>query len=447
MSTSKIHSSLLEILSRLSATAAEAEQEPIPVIIRYRAVREPIAATALAEMAVEPKRTFSLMPCVAAQIAPDAIQRLAEDPEVERIWYDMPVHALLDVSVPHIGANRVWAQGDEGAGVRVVILDTGCDLNHPDLKDRIRAAADFSGKGAAQDGHGHGTHVAGIIAGSGVASQGKYRGVAPQADLYIAKVLDDEGNGRMSDVMAGLDWAISQQAQVVNLSLGGDMSCDGTDALSEACDAAVGKGVVVVVAAGNSGPASRTVGSPGCAREVITIGASDDTDDVASFSSRGPTSDGRVKPDVVLPGVNIISARAEGTSLGNNEPGGYYTSLSGTSMATPHAAGVAALLLAANPALSPRQIKEIFKSTAVDLELSLNTQGAGRVDAFAAWEAAKNASPPEPTPTPPPEPTPTPPPEPTPTPPPEPAPTPPPQKPPSGCMPSFLAALLNLFQR
>jgi len=303
---------------------------------------------------------------------------------------------------------------------------------------------DYSGQGSAQDGNGHGSHVAGIIAGSGAASNGKYRGVAPQADLYIAKVLDDYGSGRMSNVMAGLDWAVAQKVQIINLSLGNDGNCDGTDALSEACDAAVGKGVAVFVASGNSGPMERTVGAPGCAREVITIGASTDNDEVASFSSRGPTSDGRVKPDVVLPGMNIISLRATGTTLGSGQVDEHYTSLSGTSMATPHAAGVAALLLAANPDLTPRQIKEILKSTAVDLGLNLNTQGAGRVDAFAAWKMALSGEIPEPEPTPEPEPEP----EPGPTPEPPPLPIPPaPDEPPTGCLPAFLAFLFAFLKR
>ncbi len=423
MSSAKIHSSLREAMSRAAATAVGEERALIPVIIRYRALRDHPIATVAAASAIEPERTYQLLPCVATKIPADEIQRLAEHPQVERIWYDMPVHALLDVSVPHIRADEVWEQGDDGAGVRIAILDTGCDLKHPDLQDRIRAATDFSGKGSAQDGNGHGTHVAGIVAGSGAASHGTYRGVAPGADLFIAKVLDDDGNGRMSDVMAGLDWAIEQQAQVVNLSLGSDVSCDGTDALSEACDAAVGKGLAVVVAAGNSGPGSRTIGSPGCAREVITVGASSDDDGVANFSSRGPTSDGRVKPDIVAPGVNIIAARAADTSLGNGQISEYYTSLSGTSMATPHVSGVAALLLAAEPSLTPRQIKEIFKETAVDLELSLNTQGAGRIDALAAWKLATEDGAPEPPPTPTPEP----------------PPEPPPPEPPKGCLGSFLA--------
>jgi serine protease AprX len=170
---------------------------------------------------------------------------------------------------------------------------------------------------------------------------------------------------------------------------------------------------------------------------VITIGASNDDDDVTNFSSRGPTSDGRVKPDVVLPGMNIISVRAADTSLGSGQVDAFYASLSGTSMATPHAAGVAALLLAANPALTPRQIKDIFKSTAVDLELSLNTQGSGRVDAYAAWQMAISGD--VPAPEPPPEP---PPPDPTPEPPPIPE---PPPEPPSGCLSAVLAPFLKLL--
>ena len=396
----KIHPTLHEVLT---LATARPQPQSIPIIIRYNPRRKQVLATAAAETGLQARWEIRILPSLAAEATPDVIQRLVENPAVERIWYDMPVHALLDVSVPHIRANRVWEEGNQGAGVRVAILDTGCDLHHPDLADRIKKKKDFSGKGAVQDGNGHGTHVASIIAGSGKASGGRYRGVAPHADLYIAKVLDDRGQGRMSDVMAGLDWAVAEKAQVVNLSLGSDMNCDGTDALSEACDAAAGKGVVVVVAAGNSGPMPRTVGAPGCAREVITIGATTDDDEVARFSSRGPTSDGRVKPDVCLPGVNIIAARAQGTSLGNGQIDEYYTSLSGTSMATPHASGVVALLLAARPELTPRQVKEILKATAVDLGENMNNQGAGRVDAYAAWQMAQSGDIPEPEPEPPPD--------------------------------------------
>jgi serine protease AprX len=231
----------------------------------------------------------------------------------------------------------------------------------------------------------------------------------------------------MSDVMAGIEWAVEQEVHVIGLSLGGPAPCDGTDALSETCDAAVETGVVVCAAAGNQGPGAFTVGSPGCARQVITIGASTDNDTMANFSSRGPTSDNRVKPDIVFPGVGIISCRAKGTNMGN-VIGDHYTEASGTSMATPHAVGTAALLLQAKPDLTPVQVKELVMTTALDLNLDPNTQGSGRADVYKAFvELAPEPPPPEPMPEPPPAPTPEPPPNPTPEPPPEPTPEPPPE--------------------
>ncbi len=419
MSLAKIHPDL-----RRTMREADADQT-IPVIVRYRRPQSEVGPQGL-PMAFTPYMTYRTISAVATEGTRADILAMADQPAIERIWEDLPVHTLLDHSAPLIGAPRVWSNGVKGTGIKVGIVDTGCDLNHSDLKDRVRASQDFTGKGSAQDGNGHGTHVAGIVAGSGEVSGGSYRGIAPAADLYIAKVLDDQGNGRTSNVIAGLEWVVDQGVSIINLSLGSDGSCDGTDALSEACDAAVAEGVCVMVAAGNAGPNSQTVGSPGCARDVITIGASTDEDTIASFSSRGPTEDGRVKPDIVLPGAKIISARASGTSLGrvvdNN-----YVELSGTSMATPHASGVAALLLAADASLTPAQIKERLMATAVDLGLDANSQGTGRCDVYAAWETVH-------APPPPPDPTPTPPPDPTPT------PAPPPKPPPGGCVLTLLLA-------
>jgi len=153
---------------------------------------------------------------------------------------------------------------------------------------------------------------------------------------------------------------------------------------------------VACVAAGNDGPGNYTIGSPGGARDVITVGACDDTNQIANFSSRGPTQDGRIKPDIVLPGVDIVSARANGTFMGRVVDS-YYTSCSGTSMATPHAAGLCALLLEAEPHLTPAELKERLMDAAIDLGLSPYAQGSGRAD---AWGALQGETHPQPDPTP-----------------------------------------------
>ncbi|MBK9613309.1 MAG: S8 family serine peptidase [Dehalococcoidia bacterium] len=190
------------------------------------------------------------------------------------------------------------------------------------------------------DRQGHGTHVAGIIAGSGSGSARRFSGVAPDAALLVARVLDDRGAGWSSDVMAGLDWAVVQGARVVNLSLSSEHYGDGSDALSLFCDAVVQQGVVGVWRPAMTARL-HTVGAPGCARQVLTVGASTDADGIAEFSAHGPTADGRIKPDVLFPGTLITSTRARGTHMGASQ-GDLYTEASGTSMATAHASGVAA---------------------------------------------------------------------------------------------------------
>ena len=326
------------------------------------------------------------------------IERLSKQEDVEQIWPDLPVHTCLDTSVTKIQAPKVWAAGYKGQGIKVAVVDTGLDDTHPDFAGRMIAAKSFVGN-SARDDNGHGTHVAGTIAGSGAKSNGKYVGVAPEAHLYIAKVLRADGGGSMSTVMAGIEWAVLEQhVQVINLSLGGDVPCDGTDALSILCDEAVMQaGVVMCVAAGNSGPKEQTIGSPGCARYPITVGAIDDNDHIADFSSRGPTTDGRVKPDIVFPGVDIVAPQAAGTQLGPVVQAGYVSS-SGTSMATPHATGVAALMLQANPQLTADQVKTRMLAAGVNLGALPNAQGVGRGDAYLAYLQAIGQKTAEPTP-------------------------------------------------
>jgi serine protease AprX len=375
------------------AVQAAAAEEEVRVIVKYRTgiSSETISARAV-PAGGRARYVYRRIPARAMTMRAADIAAYADDDDVERVWRDLPVHTWLDASVPLLEVPRVWADGKRGAGVKIAIVDTGIDTAHPDFEGRIQATRDFTGKGSVADGHGHGTHVASIAAGSGAASGGKYVGVAPEALICVAKVLADDGGGMMSDVMAGIEWAVDEGAQAINLSLGAPGPGDGDDALSTLCDAAVEEGVVVCAAAGNAGPGASTVGPPGVARLVITVGASDKSDGIANFSSRGPTSDGRTKPDVVFPGVGIVAARAAGTHMGTplNDR---YTSANGTSMAAPHATGGVALLLEAYPNLTPAEIKDVLMRSAKDLGLDENTQGAGRAQIYNAYASLKPVEP------------------------------------------------------
>jgi serine protease AprX len=419
-----------DLLPRYQAMPASM---PVGVIVKYKTTPGPTPVAASAVLAdtygVAVDHHYSLIPAVAVRATKGQVGNLSDDPNVEKIWWDAPVHVWLDVSVPLIGAPRMWDAGFTGKAIRLCIVDTGIDPDHPDFTGRIADSHDFTNEGV-RDGHGHGTHCASIAAGSGAASNGKYRGVAPEATILVAKVLGANGSGSTSDVMAGVEWAVQNNAQVISLSLGSDGACDGSDALSQTCDAAMQKGHVVCVAAGNAGPDPSTVGSPGCSHDAITVGAVDDNDQIASFSSRGPTSDGRVKPDVCFPGVRITAARAKGTSMGHVVDD-FYTIASGTSMATPHASGACALLLQAHPSATPKQVKDALMQTAKNIGDDKNSVGAGRAQVFDAHQLLAG---PAPTPQPPP-----------PTPQPPPAPQPPPQPVPGGakgCLPSAARVLL-----
>jgi subtilisin family serine protease len=409
---SKIAPNLLTVLEQPPAFGVEAAG--VPVIIRYR---QDVVRSRTVQEGVEATYVYKLTPTVAATMPAAVVFSASDQQDIEYIWLDEEVHTCLDRSVPALGVPAVWADGYRGAGTKVAIVDTGIDRAHPDFSGRIVAGASFVSDDF-QDDNGHGTHVASIAAGTGAAQGDRYVGVAPEASLYVAKVLDRNGSGSMSGVMAGVEWAVDQGVQVINLSLGGSGSSDGQDALSLTCNAAVARGIVVCAAAGNAGPAARTIGSPGAAADVITVGAATRTDSVASFSSRGPTADGRTKPDICFPGTDIVAARASGTSMGSpvNE---LYTSASGTSMATPHAAGLVALLLQARADASPAQIKQALMETALDMGADENAQGAGRAQAAHALAAIKGEEPPTPEPEPEPEP------------------------PERGCLPTFLVPLLG----
>jgi len=296
-----------------------------------------------------------------------------------KVWLDRKVEADLDRTVPLIGAPQAWAAGFEGTGVKVAVLDTGIDATHPDFSGKVAESRSFvDGVETVKDGHGHGTHVASIITGSGAASDGKHKGVAPGVKLAVGKVLDDTGNGYESDVIAGMQWAATSGSKIVSMSLGGDPT-DGTDPMSQALDSLTADtGTLFVVAAGNFG-AAETVGTPGSARSALTVAATDNDDKLASFSSRGPRTDGVLKPDIAAPGVDVVAARATGTSMGN-PAGDSYTTASGTSMATPHVSGAAAILAQRHPGWKAAELKAALMSTVKEVDGTVYEHGSGRLD-------------------------------------------------------------------
>ncbi|MGH8793718.1 MAG: S8 family peptidase [Stackebrandtia sp.] len=309
------------------------------------------------------------------------------------VHLDQKIHASLAESAPQIGAPDAWESGFDGEGVTVAVLDTGVDAGHPDLDGQVRDEKNFTDDAGASDGNGHGTHVASTVAGTGAGSNGKYQGVAPGAELISGKVLADDGTGDSAWIIAGMEWAVDNGADVVNMSLGGGPT-DGSDPLSQALNRLASESsTLFVVAAGNSGPGGGTVATPGAAEAALTVGAVDKKDAMADFSSRGPrVGDHAVKPDITAPGVEITAARADGTGLGS-PVGDAYTSVSGTSMATPHVAGTAALTAQARPNLTGDEIKAVLASTAADGDGLWFEQGTGRVDVSRAFQVGAYASP------------------------------------------------------
>ena len=358
-------------------------------------------------------RRFTLIDAFSTQLRKGQVEALTHVPWVEHVELDAVIRAsnggaqqafgvtAARADAPSLDGDGDGASGYSHADLVAAVIDTGIDASHVDLDGgKVLAFKDFvNGRTTAYDDNGHGTHVAATIAGDGDASGGRDAGVAPRAALVGVKVLDAAGSGSMSSIAAALDWVVANRGvygiEVVNLSLGASGCADGTDAASQAVNAAAAAGLVVAVAAGNDGPGTCTVGSPAAAADAVTVGAMADFDaagfSLASFSSRGPTADGRVKPDVVAPGVDVVSARA---NSGNG-----YVSYSGTSMATPFVAGVALLMRDANGALTPQQVKNAITSSAIDWGRAGDNRaaggrgadadyGAGRLDAHAALKAA-----------------------------------------------------------
>ncbi|HWU10133.1 MAG TPA: S8 family serine peptidase [Streptomyces sp.] len=309
---------------------------------------------------------------------------------IAKLWLDGKAEAVLKDSVPQVNAPQAWAAGFDGTGTTVAVLDTGIDATHPDVKDRIKQSRSFVPGEETDDKHGHGTHVASTIAGSGAASDGANKGVAPGAGLLVGKVLSDEGSGADSGIIEAMEWAKAEGADVVSMSLGSSIPDDGTDPMAQAVDTlSADGGPLFVIAAGNAYGAG-TIGSPGSAASALTVAAVDKSDHRAGFSSMGPLvrSHG-LKPDLSAPGVGINAAASQSV------PGikGMYQSMDGTSMATPHVAGAAAILKQRHPEWSGTRIKDALMSSSAELSgYTPYEQGVGRLDVKAAIDTTIEAT-------------------------------------------------------
>ncbi|MBR0670658.1 S8 family peptidase [Neoroseomonas soli] len=298
-------------------------------------------------------------PIVTARLTQGEIDQLSKNGNVAQVEDDLPCYAIgadqyshllfenqpsvlaetVPAGVSQIRAREAWPSS-QGEGVRVAVLDTGIDFKHPDLAANYRGGVSFvPGAATPMDDHGHGTHCAGTIAapinGLGVV------GVAPSAYLYAVKVLDSGGSGAFSQIISGIDWAIQNRMHIISMSLGASAA---PSALQTMCNTAWAKGLLLVAAAGNSGPpvspATSSVGYPGKYRPVIAVSAIDSGNAIASFSSRGP------EVDLCAPGVSVLSTTK----------GGGYGFMSGTSMACPHVAGAAAAIWGAHRFATNEQI-------------------------------------------------------------------------------------------
>ena len=499
----------------LAEMMGQGEQKAIPVIVMLRPDAGHDFAGLAEQAGLAVKYRYGLIPGLAGQAKAQSISHLAQDDRVAGIYLDcstslqqsgqaeeagpdenetadgaaysgpenssLPNGAFASDSPQEyisparlIGADRLWEKGIDGRGVKVAVIDSGIDKNHPDLVGKVVAEKNFlSDEITADDLLGHGTMVAGIIAGTGAASGGEYRGIAPGADLISVKVIDGQGDGKVSDIIAGIEWAIYSGADVLSLSLGGINLGETNPPITMAADNAAAAGVVVCVAAGNrnnsdtqgtaakslAGPSSfspssngrddengymeslaRKLGgkgaevedgyssvraqqlagsdqqdvllllvpvvvalppglidSPGDGVNVITVGAADSKGRMAGFSGSGPTRDDRIKPDVVAPGVDVISTVPSGLKRPVYVDD-YYARESGTSLSTPVAAGLAALLLQAEDNLTSAGVKAAMTRGAEKLENSQGEayeeyyQGAGMIDALASYELLNSSS-------------------------------------------------------
>ena len=347
----------------------------------------------LTRMGAEILESFPYINAVSVRLSKRDIRRLGNITDVESVLSDMHISTLMNVATEVLGVDGVIAKGYTGRGIGIAFIDTGLYPHHDFTRpaNRIKAFVDMTGKHTdAYDDNGHGTFCAGVAVGNGFCSRGLYRGCAPEADIIAIKAMDSDGGGDLTAVLRALQWvndnARKYNIRIVSLSVGTSPNPSAAiDPLELGVTRLWENNVVVVAAAGNSGPKRGTITTPGICRRIITVGALDDGRGggvmrIPDFSSRGPVAGGIIKPDMLAPGVNIVSVKSDTKYTGGAvrilEP---YTSMSGTSVAAPMVAGICALLLQYNPYLRPNEVKKLLMSCTVPLTGNMFDEGGGRL--------------------------------------------------------------------
>jgi len=411
-------------------------QQPVAPFIGAPNVDRALEALELLRFNGVPGVALSLIDAAAGFANAAGIEALNLAPDVARIHHDATVGPQPNAAPPDpptspdqvsgvypqvVRATKVWEQGITGGGVTVAILDSGiaedADLVQPD--NRLLASVNFADERLTSDPGGHGTHIAGIVAGNGSNSGGEFTGIAPQANVVDVRVLGSTGSGRISSVVRGIEWVLAHRTayniRVINLSFGAPATLPyRADPMSAAVEIAWRRGLVVVAASGNGGPDRDTVVTPGIDPYAITVGATDDRgtigrdDDLLAWFSAWGSADSNAKPDLVAPGRRIVSLRVPGSALDVLFPdrvvvaqnGATYFRLTGTSMATAVVSGAAALLLQRRPTLTPDQVKALLVGTTQPYGEDSGqvlpdpiADGSGLLDAYAAVNTAPSGAP------------------------------------------------------
>jgi subtilisin family serine protease len=375
----KVFAVVLVVLLSLTTIVYAAPQEKAEKVSVLIGISNEKGRSSLSSLGGKIQREFKFINVVKAELPKVAVEKMRNAKGVAFIEPDAEVKAYAQTipwGIEKVKAPAVHSKGSTGSGIKVAVLDTGILLNHPDLQ--VSGGYDTTGKGSYNDDNGHGTHVAGSIA--ALNNTIGVLGAAPSAKLYAVKVLNSAGSGTYSNIIAGIEWAINNDIDVINMSLGGS---SGSTALEQACNSAYNAGVLVVAAAGNEGTSSGSnecIGYPARYSSVMAVGSITSSNVRSSFSSTGSTL------EIMAPGSNIYSTTYNGS----------YGTMSGTSMACPHVAGVAALVWSAKPSMTNVQLRNALNLTANDMWNDSWRYGNGLVDALAAYNYVTGGEVPDP---------------------------------------------------